>query len=103
MEQLIPFGMFSQAVDQLGGKKLLGLPAAGAAPADARANRFFAVLHWLESHSEALTLVGLDDLHWADPDSLELLSFVARPRQRGARAEKTLAPVQLVPPAAGTR
>jgi len=34
---------------------------------------------------------------------LMVLSFVARPRQRGARAEKTLAPVQLVPPAAGTR
>ena len=78
MEQLIPFGMFSQAVDQLGGKDLLGLPGAGMAPADARANYFFAVLRWLESHSEAVTLIGLDDLHWADPDSLGLLSFVAR-------------------------
>ena len=78
MEQLIPFGMFSQAVDQLGGKDVLGLPGAGMAPADARANHFFAVLRWLESHSEAMTLIGLDDLHWADPDSLGLLSFVAR-------------------------
>ena len=78
MEQLIPFGMFSQAVDQLGGKDVLGLPGAGMAPADARANYFFAVLRWLESHSEAVTLIGLDDLHWADPDSLGLLSFVAR-------------------------
>jgi len=34
---------------------------------------------------------------------LMVLSFVARPRQRVTRAEKTLAPVQLVPPAAGTR
>ena len=78
MEQHIPFGMFSQAVDQLGGKDVLGLPGAGMAPADARANYFFAVLRWLESHSEAVTLIGLDDLHWADPDSLRLLSFVAR-------------------------
>jgi DNA-binding CsgD family transcriptional regulator/Tfp pilus assembly protein PilF len=81
MEQHIPFGMFSQAVDQLGGKDVLGLPGAGMAPADARANHFFAVLRWLESHaedSEAVTLIGLDDLHWADPDSLGLLSFVAR-------------------------
>lgn len=34
---------------------------------------------------------------------LMILSFVGRPRQRVARAEKTLAPVQLVPPAAGTK
>src|SRR5260370_8717428 len=78
MEQLIPFGMFSQAVDQLGGKDVLGLPGAGTAPADARANYFFAVLRWLKSHSEAMTLIGLDDLHCPHPDSLGLLSFVAR-------------------------
>jgi putative spermidine/putrescine transport system permease protein len=34
---------------------------------------------------------------------LMILSFVGRPRQRVARAEKTLAPVQLVPPPAGTK
>src|ERR1700681_884417 len=34
---------------------------------------------------------------------LMILSFVGRPRQRGSRAEKTLAPVQLVPPPAGTK
>jgi len=78
MEQHIPFGMFSQAIDQLGGKDVLGLPGAGVSPADARANYFFAVLRWLESHSETVTLIGLDDLHRADSDSLGLLSFVAR-------------------------
>ena len=36
------------------------------------------VLRWLESHSDAPTMIGLDDLHWADPDSLGLLSFLAR-------------------------
>jgi putative spermidine/putrescine transport system permease protein len=34
---------------------------------------------------------------------LMILSFVGRPRPRVARAEKTLAPVQLVPPPAGTK
>jgi putative spermidine/putrescine transport system permease protein len=34
---------------------------------------------------------------------LMILSFVGRPRPRVARAEKTLAPVQLVPPSGGTR
>jgi putative spermidine/putrescine transport system permease protein len=34
---------------------------------------------------------------------LMILSFVGRPRQRVARAEKTLAPLQLVPPPAGTK
>jgi putative spermidine/putrescine transport system permease protein len=34
---------------------------------------------------------------------LMILSFVGRPRQRVARAEKTLAPVQLVPAPAGTK
>src|SRR5256714_12961662 len=77
MEQLIPFGMFSQAVDQLGGKDVLGLPGAGMAPADARANHFFGVPRGLEAHSEATPLIGLDDLHWADPDLLALLSFVS--------------------------
>jgi DNA-binding CsgD family transcriptional regulator len=78
MEQLIPFGMLSQAIDQLGGSSVLGLSGAGMAPADARATRFFTVLRWLESHSDAPTLIGLDDLHWADPDSLGLFSFLAR-------------------------
>lgn len=78
MEQLVPFGMLSQAVDQLGGMTVLGLSGAVVAPVDARANRFFAALRWLQSRSETLTLIGLDDLHWADPDSLGLLSFLAR-------------------------
>jgi DNA-binding CsgD family transcriptional regulator len=78
MEQLIPFGMLSQAIDQLGGSSVLGLSGTAMAPADARATRFFAVLRWLESHTEAPTMIGLDDLHWADPDSLGLLSFLAR-------------------------
>jgi len=78
MEQLVPFGMLSQAVDQLGGMTVLGLSGAVVAPVDARANRFFAALRWLQARSETLTLIGLDDLHWADPDSLGLLSFLAR-------------------------
>ena len=38
----------------------------------------FGVLRWLRTRGGGPLLLALDDLHWADPDSLALLAFLAR-------------------------
>ena len=79
IEATLPFGVLSQALDDLGSRGLLDVVIAPAAPAiDARSARFYTVLRFLERQSAKPILLLLDDLHWADPDSLDLLSFLSR-------------------------
>jgi DNA-binding CsgD family transcriptional regulator len=48
-------------------------------PTSDRAARFYGVLRWLmERSGSGGMLLAVDDLHWADADSLALLSFLAR-------------------------
>jgi hypothetical protein len=73
METSLPFGVLGQALDMLGGPDL----AAGTHAATVRPEQLYRLLRWLETVEQGL-LIALDDLHWADSDSLELLSLLCR-------------------------
>ncbi len=78
-ESTLPFGILDQALGPLGLRDALeGTEGTAKRGLDARATRFYAVLRFLEGLAENPTLLILDDLHWADEDSLALLSFLCR-------------------------
>lgn len=77
MESGLPFGLLGQAIIALGGSPVEDadeLARLGGRPA-----RFYRTLRWLTGvAAHAPILLALDDLHWADADSLELLGFLCR-------------------------
>ena len=76
-ESSLPFGIIDQALRGLGFRSP-GQTRAGRRPAmQARAARLYAALQFLEALPSP-TLLLLDDLHWADDDSLALLAFLCR-------------------------
>ena len=77
MESALPFGVFAQAFDSLGGRGVFDQEGDDRRGPDARAARFYAARRWL-SRCDGPVLVVLDDLQWADADSLALLSFLCR-------------------------
>lgn len=79
IETSLPFGLFAAVVDTLDAPgNLLELPGRSSSANDAQAERFGRVLHWLKTTVAGPVLLILDDLHWADPDSLALVSFLVR-------------------------
>lgn len=69
VESGVPFALISQVLDRLGVAERLGDGTA--------ADHLYRVREWLRRYDRPL-LVATDDLHWADRDSLVVLSFLAR-------------------------
>jgi DNA-binding CsgD family transcriptional regulator len=78
METGLPFGVLAEALDRAGGHGVLEPDESAGSMAGDRAVRFYAVLRWLQGQTGRGLLLVLDDLHWADTDSVALFSFVCR-------------------------
>jgi len=76
-ESTLPFGVIDQALRGLGFRRGPERKAVRQPPLQARATRLFAAEQFLEA-LRSPGLILLDDLHWADDDSLALLSFLCR-------------------------
>ena len=73
MEASLPFGVLDQAFAAIGGPTF----GVGTSLAAARPEQLFRLLRWFESVDRGVLLL-LDDVHWADSDSLELVSLLGR-------------------------
>jgi DNA-binding CsgD family transcriptional regulator len=78
METSLPFGVMIEVLEAAGGRGLLGEGQLEPAAAGDRAARFYGVLRWLQDRADGALLLAVDDLHWADADSLALVSFLCR-------------------------
>ena len=86
IEGSIPFGVLDRLLGRAGlaiaplrdheGRRLSHHPG------DARVRRYEQLLDWLGNGVEGPMLLAVDDLHWADPDSIELLCLMCRRLER---------------------
>ena len=78
METSLPFELVTQVLDRVGARGLLIEAQQGVATASDRAAQFYRVLRWLQDRTGSRLLLAIDDMHWADADSLALVSFLCR-------------------------
>ena len=78
MESTIPFGLLDRAISMLGGVDAIG-QVANVDAFEPASSRFYRTMAWLEKTCAAEpVLIALDDLHWSDGDSLEILGYLCR-------------------------
>jgi hypothetical protein len=77
MEQMLPSGLLGQALDSLE-VGLLDARAGAAGPAIEPSAPYLRVMHWVQERGSGPLLLALDDLHWADDDSLNMVAFLVR-------------------------
>jgi ATP/maltotriose-dependent transcriptional regulator MalT len=77
LEESVPFGLLDRLLGPFGvpGSEL-GPDLAGSA--EARVRRYAGILGWLRGSAPCPLLLAVDDLHWGDADSVELLSLLCR-------------------------
>jgi DNA-binding CsgD family transcriptional regulator len=73
VEAWLPFGLLERLFGELG-----MLHPGGLESTEARLARYGGILSWLRQRAAAPLLLAIDDLHWADVDSLELLCVLVR-------------------------
>jgi DNA-binding CsgD family transcriptional regulator len=78
MESTLPFGVVTQAFAALGGGDVFEQEHINLDGPDTRAAQFSGALRWLSDVPDGPVLIALDDLHWADLDSIALMSFLCR-------------------------
>jgi tetratricopeptide (TPR) repeat protein len=78
MEAGLPFGVLARALDSSGGPGLLGEDDIDFQSAADWPRRYYRVLRWLERRAGSPVFLALDDPHWADADSVALMSFLCR-------------------------
>lgn len=79
-ESRLPYGLLQQAWEHLGyDDRTVTGGAVDTSTGDLRLARFYRFSGWLADHAGRDPLViAVDDLHWADPDSLALLAYTCR-------------------------
>ena len=86
IEGSIPFGVLDRLLDRAGLAIAPRRDHEGHRPShhpgDARVRRYEQLLDWLDNGVEGPVLLAVDDLHWADPDSIELLCLMCRRLER---------------------
>ena len=78
MESGLPYGVLVQAFDGVGARELLAEDAVDSRSAADWPARYYQVLRWLRDRAGDRVFLAIDDLHWADADSVALVSFLCR-------------------------
>ncbi len=78
MERAIPFGLLDQAINMLGGTDAVS-DVANVDLTEPNSSRLYRTMRWIErASSEQPLLLVLDDLHWSDEDSLQMVGYLCR-------------------------